>query len=176
MGSADLSAASALLRSPDLIASSTLRTSDFTRVRRPLLTSVRVIIWRAAFFADDVLAMKRSLYCLKMPLAHLKGEPRPLVERKHFRAGRSVQARFAGGIAVRRRSVNEATAKQNGNSAFAASGKVPSRLLSVARACRTADLGRVCDNGEPERCHRLWDRCWHWRRPSAPRCWLRRHI
>src|SRR4029078_4025986 len=112
MGSADLSAASALLRSPDLIASSTLRTSDFTRVRRPLLTSVRLIIWRAAFFADDVLAMKRSLYCLKMPLAHLKGEPRPLVEVKPFRAGRSVQAGFAGGRAVRRRSVNEATANK----------------------------------------------------------------
>jgi hypothetical protein len=49
-----------------------------------LLTSVRVIIWRAAFFADDVLAMKRSLYLLKSPPAHPKGEPRPLVERKSF--------------------------------------------------------------------------------------------
>jgi hypothetical protein len=81
-GSAARNAASALARSPDLIASSTLRTSVFTRERRPLLTSVRRIIWRAAFFADDVLAMDVSLCCFETPLRTPKGEERPRVEKK----------------------------------------------------------------------------------------------
>ncbi|CEJ83766.1 hypothetical protein HYPGJ_10542 [Hyphomicrobium sp. GJ21] len=48
-----------------MMASSTARTSLLTRVRRALLMSVRRIIWRAAFFADDVLAMERSLLLVK---------------------------------------------------------------------------------------------------------------
>lgn len=60
-GCAAFNAASALARSPEAIASSTERTSVLTRERRALLTSVRVIIWRAAFLADDVLAIVKIL-------------------------------------------------------------------------------------------------------------------
>jgi hypothetical protein len=50
-------AVSARDRSPAVIASSTLRTALRKRVRRALLTTVRRMLWRAAFLADFVLAM-----------------------------------------------------------------------------------------------------------------------
>src|SRR5918999_3532555 len=57
IGSATASAASAAALSPDPIASSTLRSSLFIRVRRPLLISVRRAAFRAAFLAEVVFAM-----------------------------------------------------------------------------------------------------------------------
>jgi hypothetical protein len=42
---------------PEAIASSTLRTELRRRLRRVLLAAVRRTVWRAAFFADFVLAM-----------------------------------------------------------------------------------------------------------------------
>src|ERR1700737_2448205 len=65
-GSASLSAASALLRSPAEIASSTLRTKLRNSERRPLLISVRRAILRVALRAELVLAM---------PLARFQGAP-----------------------------------------------------------------------------------------------------
>src|SRR6185436_10999447 len=56
-GSADFSAASAAVLSPEAIASSTLRTVERMRERRALLTSVRRAITRVALRAEDVLAM-----------------------------------------------------------------------------------------------------------------------
>ena len=56
-GSVALRAAAAAALSPDAIASSTLRTSVFRRELRALLTAVRRIAWRAAFLAEDVLAI-----------------------------------------------------------------------------------------------------------------------
>src|SRR5579862_461426 len=56
-GSASAMAATAAVRSPAVIASSTLRTALRMRVRRDLLITVRRAIWRAAFLADFVLAM-----------------------------------------------------------------------------------------------------------------------
>lgn len=56
-GSASAMAATAAARSPAEIASSTLRTALRKRVRRDRLTMVRRALWRAAFLADDVLAM-----------------------------------------------------------------------------------------------------------------------
>ena len=60
-GSASLSAASALLRSPAEIASSTLRTKPRMRERRALLISVRRAILRVALRAELVLAMRLAL-------------------------------------------------------------------------------------------------------------------
>src|SRR5881398_1094403 len=60
-GSASLSAASALLRSPAEIASSTLRTKLRMRERRALLISVRRAILRVALRAELVLAMRLAL-------------------------------------------------------------------------------------------------------------------
>lgn len=57
MGSASLRACSAVTLLPDAIASSTVRTPDFRRVRRLLLTSSRRNETRAARFAELVLAM-----------------------------------------------------------------------------------------------------------------------
>ncbi len=57
-GSASAMAATAAVRSPAEIASSTLRTVLRTRARRPLLTSVRRAIWRVAFLADFVLGIR----------------------------------------------------------------------------------------------------------------------
>src|SRR5205814_10327376 len=57
MGSASLRAATALLRSPEASASSTLPTNVRSRERRALLTSVRRAIWRVALRADFVLAI-----------------------------------------------------------------------------------------------------------------------
>ncbi|MND08059.1 hypothetical protein D3C83_304400 [compost metagenome] len=57
IGSASLRAAVAASLLPEAIASSTLRTELLRRVRRVLLTPVRRMVWRAAFFADLVLAM-----------------------------------------------------------------------------------------------------------------------
>jgi hypothetical protein len=56
-GSASAMAASATDRSPAAIASSTFRTTLRKRVRRVRLIAVRRSVWRAAFFADFVLAM-----------------------------------------------------------------------------------------------------------------------
>ena len=58
VGSASLSAATALARSPDAIASSIFTTAVRRCERRDLLTAVRRAIWRVAFWADDVLAMQ----------------------------------------------------------------------------------------------------------------------
>src|ERR1700683_1227068 len=62
-GSASAMAAAAAVRSPDDIASSTLRTALRTRVRRDLLITGRRAVWRVAFLADLVLAItfKRDL-------------------------------------------------------------------------------------------------------------------
>jgi len=57
-GSASARAAVAWLRSPEAIASSTLRIAERMRERRDLLTTVRRAAWRAAFFADFVLAIR----------------------------------------------------------------------------------------------------------------------
>src|SRR5262249_47959660 len=57
-GSADLTAASAAALSPDLIASSALRTAVRMRERRAELTLVRRAITRAALRADEVLAIR----------------------------------------------------------------------------------------------------------------------
>jgi hypothetical protein len=59
-GSAALNAAKAALRSPLLIASSTLRTEFRNTERRALLTSVRRAITRVALRADFVLAINLS--------------------------------------------------------------------------------------------------------------------
>lgn len=64
-GCAARNAVAAEAWSPDAIASSTFLISDRMRVRRALLTSVRRSVWRAAFFADDVLAMCKTF--LKPP-------------------------------------------------------------------------------------------------------------
>src|SRR5579863_10157776 len=56
-GSASAIAATAAVRSPEAIASSTLRTALRTRERRALLITVRRAICRAAFLADFVLAI-----------------------------------------------------------------------------------------------------------------------
>jgi hypothetical protein len=60
-GSASFSAAAAASLSPEAIASSTYRAQLRMRLRRPLLASVRRMVWRAAFFADLVLAMVQIL-------------------------------------------------------------------------------------------------------------------
>ena len=57
-GSASAMAAVAPLRSPAAIASSTLRIAERMRDRRDLLMTVRRVAWRAAFFADFVLAIR----------------------------------------------------------------------------------------------------------------------
>jgi hypothetical protein len=57
-GSAVFSASRAFLASPPAIASSTLRTIERMRVRRLRLIAVRRVIFRVAFFAEVVLAMK----------------------------------------------------------------------------------------------------------------------
>jgi hypothetical protein len=57
-GSASVMAAVAPLRSPAAIASSTLRIAERMRERRDLLMTVRRAAWRAAFFADFVLAIR----------------------------------------------------------------------------------------------------------------------
>src|SRR5262249_1425043 len=57
-GSASAIAAVARPRSPAAIASSTLRIAERMRERRDLLMTVRRAAWRAAFFADFVLAMR----------------------------------------------------------------------------------------------------------------------
>jgi len=57
-GSASAKAEVARLWSPAAIASSTLRIAERMRERRDLLTTVRRAAWRAAFFADFVLAMR----------------------------------------------------------------------------------------------------------------------
>ena len=57
IGSAIFKAAWAASLFPDAIASSTLRTEPRIWLRRVLLTAVRRIVWRTAFFADLVLAM-----------------------------------------------------------------------------------------------------------------------
>jgi len=59
-GSAFFIAATAAVRSPFLIASSTLRTELRMRVRRALLTTVRRAILRVALRADVVLAILSS--------------------------------------------------------------------------------------------------------------------
>src|SRR4051812_36003814 len=56
-GCAARSASAAAPRSPDAIASSTLRTKVRMRLRRPRFTMVRVAILRVIFLADLVLAM-----------------------------------------------------------------------------------------------------------------------
>ena len=56
-GSASVIAASAPARSPAAIASSTLHVAERMRERRDLLTTARRSAWRAAFFADLVLAI-----------------------------------------------------------------------------------------------------------------------
>src|SRR5919198_5095191 len=61
-GCAALSAASAAALSPEASASSTLRTKVRTRERRILLTAARRAILRAAFLAEEVLAINASLY------------------------------------------------------------------------------------------------------------------
>src|SRR5947199_2275215 len=64
-GSAALRAASAVVLSPEAIASSTLRTVVRMRERRAVLISVRRAITRAALRAEDVLAICLSV----MPVA-----------------------------------------------------------------------------------------------------------
>src|SRR6478752_1047409 len=59
-GWAALRASAAADLSPEAIASSTLRRKVRIRERRPLLTSVRRTILRAAFLADVVLAIETS--------------------------------------------------------------------------------------------------------------------
>ena len=61
IGSAAESAALAADLSPEATASSTLRTDSFMRDVRDLLISVRCTAWRAAFRADEVLAIDREL-------------------------------------------------------------------------------------------------------------------
>src|ERR1700730_9740252 len=61
-GSAALIAATALFLSPDAIASSTFRTKPRIRERRARLMMVRRAIFRAAFFAELVLAICRSVF------------------------------------------------------------------------------------------------------------------
>ena len=56
-GSASFNAARAASLFPEAIASSTLRTELRIRLRRVLLAAVQRTVWRAAFFADFVLAM-----------------------------------------------------------------------------------------------------------------------
>ena len=60
-GSASLNAVNAALRSPAVIASSTLRTELRSSERRDLLISVRRAIFRVALRAEVVLAMSFSL-------------------------------------------------------------------------------------------------------------------
>jgi hypothetical protein len=60
-GSASFKAAAAVSLLPEAIASSTLRTELLRRVRPILLTAVRRSVWRVAFFADFVLAMRLVL-------------------------------------------------------------------------------------------------------------------
>ena len=57
IGSASFKAARAASLLPEAIASSTLRTEPRMRLRLVLLAAVRRTVWRAAFFADFVLAM-----------------------------------------------------------------------------------------------------------------------
>src|SRR5665213_3611764 len=71
-GSASLIADNAALRSPEAIASSTLRTELRSSVRRALLTSVLRAILRVALRAELVLAMSLSLR-----LALFGGQARP---------------------------------------------------------------------------------------------------
>src|SRR6185295_5861219 len=59
-GSAAARAALAAALSPVAKASSTLRTDNFMRDVRDLLTAVRRTAWRAAFRADVVLAIERN--------------------------------------------------------------------------------------------------------------------
>src|SRR5262249_36340672 len=66
-GSASLSAASAALRLPPAVASSTLRTKLRSCERRALLISVRRAIWRTALRAEEVLGM--ALLVCGWPLA-----------------------------------------------------------------------------------------------------------
>src|SRR5690606_17143730 len=56
-GAALFSASAAAVLSPEAIASSTLRTAERARVVRALLICVRFSVWRAAFFAELVLAI-----------------------------------------------------------------------------------------------------------------------
>src|ERR1700761_46969 len=60
LGSAALNASAAVFGSLAAIASSTLRTYVRISLRRDLLTSVRRRVWRAAFWADLVLAIEFS--------------------------------------------------------------------------------------------------------------------
>ena len=62
-GSAAFNAAAAFTASPDVMASSTLRTSVRMAERRVLLMAVRLTVRRAAFCADLVLASKVSREC-----------------------------------------------------------------------------------------------------------------
>jgi len=71
-GSASAIAAIAAARSPLEIASSTLRIAVRTRERRALLTAVRRAIWRAAFLADFVLAIRLNVYLLENNLNGLE--------------------------------------------------------------------------------------------------------
>ena len=61
IGSAAERAALAAVLSPEATASSTLRTDSFMRDVRDLLISVRCTAWRAAFRADEVLAIDWEL-------------------------------------------------------------------------------------------------------------------
>lgn len=72
-GCAFLSAAAAADWSPEAMASSTRRTSVRIPVRRVLLISVRRIICRAAFFAEDVLAICSTLLELEMSRRRRRG-------------------------------------------------------------------------------------------------------
>src|SRR5262245_10512009 len=68
-GCAAASAALAAPLSPEAIASSTLRTYDFSCEDRDLLTAVRRMAWRAAFVADLVLAIAMGLLLADWALA-----------------------------------------------------------------------------------------------------------
>ena len=101
-GSAALNAASAALRSPLAIASSTLRTELRSAERRALLTSVRRAIWRVALRADLVLAM-----ALSFDLALAAGYPREAAGScKKMSGGESLAATGEAYSAGARRGVN----------------------------------------------------------------------
>src|SRR5271166_1564850 len=68
-GSASLNASAAAFGSLEAIASSTLRTKVRISVRRDLLTAVRRMVWRAAFWADFVLAMELDFLNRRRPRA-----------------------------------------------------------------------------------------------------------
>lgn len=98
-GSQALSATSAAVLSPVPMASSTPRTVVFNRECRDWFARVRLIAWRAAFLADDVLAIPGSLSGKKRELwigPHQVSQPSNACAARGSDPGRLVAAPYIG--------------------------------------------------------------------------------